>query len=191
MSKNQNEQSKHIVRSWFDRADTLNNNHTCFDRFISLWISFNCFFVAEQHLTAKENSKRKGPQERDYLDAVIKNGPYSELYNRLIGSDTPFKNSLQQLLRLINGPEHITHFDGKIADMRPDREQEKYAQEFTDITSFKQFILSAYRIRCNLFHGKKNPDVDAEKELVEAMFKPLISFLKELYRQERYLNRAL
>ncbi len=50
----------------------------------------------------------------------------------------------------------MTHFRGRVADMRPNRLSEEYGAEFNDVNDFSQFVKVVYQIRCNIFHGNKS-----------------------------------
>lgn len=187
MSNNHNYQSRQIVKTWFNRAKSGNESYNYFDRFIALWVSFNCFFVAEFYGGAKTNSRRTEPQERDYLKVIIGKENYAKKFSSCVVKNQEFKETLTQFKDLVGGNNYITHFKGKIADMRPNRLEERYAQEFTDINNFEQFIFSVYQIRCNLFHGNKSPENDADVRLVETLFKAFLIFSEEIYHLEGYL----
>lgn len=193
MSNNYNHQSRKIVNTWFNRANSDNLPYDYFDKFIFLWVSFNCFFVSELYEKAKKYAEERNKSERenkkiepcesDYLNVFCKN--YEKRYSELLAQNRIFKETLKELKHLV---ETITHFKGKIADMRPHRLEEKYAQEFTDIDKFEQFVFSIYRIRCNLFHGNKSPEHYGDMQLVETAFKAYLIFLTNIYEKEEYLQ---
>ncbi len=187
MSNNQNYQSKQIVKTWFERAKKGNKLYNYFDRFISLWVSFNCFFVSEFYKTAKNDSGAREPSEKDYLRIIYTEKNYKNKYSELLNQNKKFKDELNTFFKYLNGSGYITHFKGKVADMRPNRRTEINAQSFENLNNFKQFILVVYQIRCNLFHGNKNPDANGDIKLVESIFKSFIIFIEEIYRMEGYL----
>lgn len=186
MSENKNYQSRHLIKTWYNRANLFDGSYDYFDRFICLWISFNCFFVSEFYKKAKKLSNNREPQEKKhYLNIIYTNKNYKKIYKSLIENDKLFKEDLNDFKKLT---ETITHFRGKIADMRQGRLKKKFAQPFKNIGNFKQFILCVYQIRCNLFHGNKSPVQDGDRELVEGIFKPFNKFLKEVYETEEYFD---
>jgi hypothetical protein len=151
-----------------------------------LWVSFNCFFVSEFYGSAKEKSKRREPSERDYLKLIWTKEEYKNQYKELLETGS-FNHKITALYNCISGDNFITHFKGKVADMRPNRQIESMAQAFDDINNFEQFLSVVYQIRCNLFHGNKNPYSDADALLVEAAFNSLLVFLERIYALEGYL----
>ncbi len=182
---NNNYKSKKIVKSWFEKVETSSDSYNDFDRFISLWVSFNCFFVAELYNDAKKLANNRDPSEKNYLEAFYTTDEFKKIYINLINESISFKENLRKWKHLL---ERITFFKGKIADLRPNHLEEKYAKEFNDINNFKQLIMSAYQLRCNLFHGNKHPEDDSDVQLVSTMFKILLEFLKKLYLDRGYLN---
>ncbi len=185
MSNNHNYVSRQIIKTWFNRAkNPPNESYNYFDRFISLWVSFNCFFVAEFYEEAKENFHSRYPSEQNYLKIICAEEEYKEIYSELLKEDY-FKMVLNDFKD--NTLQTVTHFPGKIADMRSNPPEEGDASEFTDINNFEQFIRIIYQVRCNLFHGNKSPDRDGDIEIVEAVFKMFILFLEKVYEAEEFI----
>jgi len=185
MTNNYNWQSREIVRSWFNRAiHPPSESYNIFDRFISLWVSFNCYFVAE-HYTELSHRYRNEPSERNYIDFIASAKTYSDIYmNLIINQD--FLVDVNKILYLL---ETITHYKGKVANMQPGKaDKEQYAKEFTDKNNFSQFMNVVYQVRCNLFHGNKSPHNDADVQLVEVFYKAFSKFCEEIYQQEGYLS---
>lgn len=183
---NSNQESKRIVRVWFERSNCRTGYDT-FDRFISLWISLNCFYVAELFTKlSTQTPGKKEPGEWQYIAEIARDEGFLGIFNDL-QADTAFSNHLDRLGDLVNGSAFITHYPGKIADMRPSRLSEKHAVVFTNPRDFKQFIESSYQVRCNLFHGNKSPSNDADVQLVDEFLELLTMFLQRAYRSKGYL----
>jgi len=185
---NYNRKSIRIIKSWYKLAQKpVKSPNDYFDRFISLWISFNAFFVAEFHEKARKLAKGNDPWEKKYLEAIYSENSENSYYNRyinLIEDSKIFSKNLYYFMKLLED----TMCPGHIADMRRERRNCDYAQEFSDLNNFEQFILTAYQIRCNLFHGNKHPESDDDIEIVKTMFNLLTEFLTEIYKEEGYLN---
>jgi hypothetical protein len=67
--------------------------------------------------------------------------------------------------------------------MRYPNDPQKGAQ-ITDIKEFGQILAAIYQVRCNLFHGQKDPGNSHDRELVELsfgilskVFKPIVDHL--------------
>lgn len=186
MTTNHNDQSIQIVKTWFDKAKSGVESHKYFDGFISLWVSFNCFFVAEFYSEAKTQSRRSEPSERDYLKIIYTKQEYETKYLELLNNQD-FRNKINKFYNYLNGESYIVHFKGKVADMRPNHQTESKAQPFENINNFEQFIMVVYQIRCNLFHGNKSPHNDGDVQLVESIFETFLMFIEKIYNFEGYL----
>lgn len=183
--QNYNEKSIRIVKSWYKNAQKPINEpiFDYFDRFISLWISFNAFFVAEFYEKAFKLAKNNDPWESKYLEAIYTEESYDLIYLGIIKSKD-FKENLDIFMELLKN----TSCPGHISDMRRRDNGCENAQEFSDIYNFKQFILIVYRIRCNLFHGNKYPSSDDDIKIVKTIYQLFNQFLTRIYQEEGYLN---
>ena len=78
-------------------------------------------------------------------------------------------------------------YPSKILDMRPNRRSEEYAKVFNNKEEFKQFMEIIYQVRCNLFHGNKDPFYYEDKDIVESFFEAFLIFCKEIYSEKNYI----
>jgi hypothetical protein len=183
MSNNHNYNSRLLIKNWYDRSGLeLESNYSPFDKFICLWISFNCFFVSEFYRDISKT--KKDPTEKKYLDYFVKAQKYSDIYNKLL-KNPMFKGKVSNLKQLLNT---ITHFKGRIADMRPGHLKFDDAKPLDNEDNFEQVIKVIYQIRCNLFHGNKSPEHDGDVRLVDAAYEILHALLNEIYKIEGYIN---
>ena len=200
MSNKLNPTSKRIITSWFERAQipVKEPKYDYFDRFITLWISFNCYFVSGLHDKAcnrisiqNKNEtikcKRFEPSEADYLKVLIDTPKYKCIYLNLIENSDDFVNKLELFKEFIQRND----YKGMVADLRSERRKKSHAKKFSNINNFKQFIFVTYQIRCNLFHGNKSPFIGRDTELVKLIFDPFNEFLTEIYKEERYLSNYI
>lgn len=184
-----NNTSRRIIISWFNKAmDPITfPGYDHFDRFISLWISFNGYFVSEHYQNAKKlQILRYGggePSEKMYLYVIGHKRFYNEIYSKILQESIPFNSNLVKFDELLKN----TMFPGAIADLRPNRSSKQDAAYFTDKADFKQFLGILYQIRCNLFHGNKSPDSDSDKEIVKISFNLLLEFVKQVYEKNHLL----
>ena len=174
--------SQKIIKHWFEKVMTEDLSS---DKFIALWTSFNGFYVAEFYNKVKAIKKGREPNDGDYIKYIIEKGSYSKRYSELINNEPKFKKYLDNFIDVLNSG--ITHYPGKIADMRPSKETEQNAKEFSICTNYEQFIRIIYQIRCNLFHGNKSPYDEGDKKIIEGIFNPFYLFVKEIYELEGYL----
>ena len=195
MSNNYNLNSRKIVKEWYDKSKTSLNSNKPFDNFIYLWISFNCFFISEFYDKAYEKrnesiingNKEEEPSESNYLSVFCEDPKYIKIYSDLVQKSDSFKSSLESFKNSLQNKE-FNMYSGRVADLRPNKRKRSHAKKFKDITSFKQFIFVTYQIRCNLFHGNKNPSCDNDIKIVQAIFDPFFKLLTEIYKKEAYLN---
>lgn len=188
---NYNSNSRDIVKTWYKKSEDNQESNNDFDKFIYLWISFNCFFVSEfydeayekRNKTIKKEDDKEEPSEGNYLSVFCENQKYKKLYADLIQNSDTFKTDL----KLFKGSLQNNMFPGKVADLRPNRVKESHARKFNNIKSLKQFIFVTYQIRNNLFHGNKDPGDENDLTLVNGIFNPFFEFLTELYKKEEYL----
>jgi len=185
MSKNYNEKSRRIIKNWYLKAKNPveSPGYDHFDRFISLWISFNCYFVSEFYDELKYKIRRD-PSEYNYLSFIVDRNDFKSHYSHLIENVPDFKKNLEYFQELLKQ----NRFPGAIADLRPHRIKQDYAKRFDDIHSFEQFIWIVYQVRCNLFHGNKNPNHDDDIEIVKTIFDSWMDFITAIYKEEGYLH---
>lgn len=178
-------ESREIIEIWFNKSK--NGNNPLFDKFISLWISFNSFYTSDKrYIKARRLTNRKNIPEYLYLESFCSGKKYQNIYSDLLKNSNSFQKDLNYFLGLL---EEKTRFKGKIADLRPDmRNREDAAQPFSDIKNFKEFIFVSYQIRCNLVHGNKSTTDDGDNDIVSAIYAPFIRFLQKVYENEGYLN---
>ena len=142
-----NDQVRDIIKRWFEKSEEQSN---VFDKFISLWISFNAFY-ANNHLQNKECE-----QLCIFIDK----------YERLVSETKIFMNPVfKQLYNYIN-TDKIPK--GYIQNLRYKTEEKRKNEgsSYARLDSFKDFIFVVYQIRCNLFHGGKNTENGQDIKLV-------------------------
>jgi len=188
---NYNSNSRKIVKTWYEKSKDNQESDNDFDKFIYLWISFNCFFISEfydeaynkRNKNIKNENDEEEPSEANYLSVFCENQNYKSLYSDLIQNSDTFKKDLE----LFKDSLQNNMFPGRIPDLRPNRIKRSHAQKFNNINSLKQFIFVTYQIRNNLFHGNKSPANNDDLILVNGIFDPFFEFLTELYKKEDYL----
>lgn len=187
--RNDNFQSKEMITSWYRRS-LSNKGSPCsfdtFDRFIALWISFNGFYVWELYSEAKGSCGNGEPTDYHFIKAIREKDEYKEIYITLL-KNRSYSYLIAGFFDLLNGDSFVTHFKGRVADLRHPNSETK-ATKFDDINNFSQFIGVVYQIRCNLFHGNKSIDNESDLKLVEGIIEPFQNFVKEVYLATGYLN---
>lgn len=151
----------HFTEGWLRRAERPNDVKLDYgDRFISLWIAFNGWLKKEYG---------EALFDKDLIDAVKNNDQMVKTFN-ILKSD--YK-------------EFITNFSKlkwyNVMDMRYNNSQAINCRTKED---FGEYIAVIYRVRCNLFHGRKNiSDSKDDYNLVVLAYKTLLPLFKEYLRE--------
>lgn len=145
---------KIFTAEWLRRAEREKSE--CVDdadRFISLWIAFNGWMKGE----FGENEL-----DRTLLDKTEELTEFNDSFNHLKQDDSSFRKNLE---KLTNYP---------VANM-----QKPKIGSLTYDGTFKSLIEVLYRVRCNLFHGRKDiNENEKDKELVSLSLKILLPLFK-------------
>jgi len=157
-----NDKLKDLIKEWFCKSREMDN---CFDQFIWLWISFNAFY-AHDHLQESELS-----QLRIFRDQ------FKELFRKVVtGNDRAFKEFKHYI---DTKPENT----GFIQDLRFSDGEERHKKRYYNLTSLCEYIDCIYQIRCNLFHGGKNPEDGQDENIVKHAYDTLVVFCEIIYKQ--------
>jgi len=127
-----------IIDNWYNRSKDEKIDE--FDRFISLWISFNAWGYHEI-----ETDK-----DRQMIDDLKKNQKMLESYDKA-KLDKQFMKKLHDIS------------NDKIKTYKPKPE---YVWLDND-KSLNTLLEMIYKIRCNLFHGRKDRNTERDKNLVK------------------------
>lgn len=151
---------RELIRRWFEKSKNEGNP---FDGFISLWISFNAFYVAE----------RLKQSEQQQLDNVY--AEYKDVFAELI-NNTP--ETFQEFKHYIEIKQENTGF---IQDLRYEVGEEKHKKKYQSLDSLCEYLGCVYQVRCNLFHGGKSLEDGQDQEIVSRAYNSLIVFLERVY----------
>ena len=123
---------KWFTERWLERADRVNEEVDITDKFISLWIAFNGWM-----------RRKFGEDKRDnfLIKSVIELNEIKNVFN-----DLKDKNSFSENLG------ELGKFTVKNMRFPDDENNEKKYDG-----SFKSLIWTIYNVRCNLIHGRKDP----------------------------------
>lgn len=154
------ENQRELIRRWFEKSKRQRN---AFDRFISLWISFNAFYAAE-HLRESE---------RQQLNNI--NNDYKNFFVELTRSNPKYFQDFKTYI------ETKTKNAGFIQDLRFPIGQEKHKRRYANLGSLCEYLDCVYQVRCNLFHGGKNLEDGQDQEIVSRAYSSLAVFLERIY----------
>ena len=175
MSQNENPIAIEIIDYWHKKSD---KEKEYFNKFIALWISFNCFFVAKYFEEAIKitSDKNKGPYESDFLNVVKKK--HEDDFTEAVKEN---KSIFEKFKLAIDNKERDPC---EIKDMRPRNNNNSQSKHYTDINSFDEYLDCVYRIRCNLFHGNKVPLNQDDDLLVKTAYNSFYFLLSRIYNKK-------
>ncbi len=62
---------------------------------------------------------------------------------------------------------------------------ENLEKNINTLEKAKNLIYIAYKIRCKLFHGEKNPDLDVNQTIVEAADKVIVPIFNHIFAEDK------
>lgn len=143
---------KSIVSSWIDKGNLEENQ---FNKFLSYWIAFNCFYYHRTELTGDSKALKA------------------------LASDP----AIRATLRILQTPQEI-HKLQKLRGVCPIvKVTNGIEYNFKNLESLSQIFKVLYQIRCNLFHGGKGESVKRDKEVIQAANPVLELITKTLIKQ--------
>jgi hypothetical protein len=147
---------------WLDRAKRNNQTVDMGDRFIALWIAFNGWM---------KRTFGEGLKDKTLVERVINYPNIENTFDTLKANNEQFAKLLKELsvhtiadMRFITDTNRVVKYDG----------------------SFRSLIEAIYQIRCNLFHGRKDPDEDKKDYDLVCLSYDILMLLFETYI-EKYL----
>lgn len=135
------ERIKNLIKTWHHKAS---EEDYIFSKFIFLWFCFNAW------LAYKSNESN----DRCMINWLKRTNNYSDIR-------IAFEN--------IKNPETIDELV-KLSPIRRDESHPRQGQDIyiSDKNDFDNIVEAIYRIRCNLFHGRKDADDKRDRQLVQA-----------------------
>ena len=185
----QGERREVIVR-WFKCAWNKRNPKasTSFDPFFRCWVSFNAWAACVTNMYC----------DRGIIECLKTDSTLSLGFEKLRAKDESFKkiaNAFQKNWPIFDVRElNRLNIQPQGLDKRCDVVKyyvERGATEYVPKIPGKESLVgdaielnwphtieALYRVRCNLFHGHKNPELEADQEMVGTAFRVLVNFFK-------------
>ncbi len=135
-----NQSTKIRIQWWAIKAGKQRDR---FIKFVLYWFCFNAWIT---NLSNKD-------KDSDAIEWFIKNDNCLRDIAKDYLSDSMMQSKLKSLQKL-----------SPVPDMRPGHQHQRV--ELEDINDIGQVIKYIYQIRCNLFHGSKNPMNSRDEQLV-------------------------
>ena len=140
------ENSQHITQlnAWLLRASV-----DYFQLYVNLWIGFNSWFVSESGIERNDRQGIEWVKNQNHLKELYENG------HLVIKIDI---NEIKFFLESNPLPEDMRNgWDGRLTEDR----------------SWSEIVEFLYQARCNLFHGRKNPNSYADRQIVRMAYECL------------------
>lgn len=147
-----------LINQWFIYSTRGKN---IFTKYIFLYISF-CAFLSQP---APEN-------DRNLIERVKNASDAKEYYINLINNDPRLRRTLLELIGILTNQP--------ILNSTPSRRNYWNGQNgvISGIEDWSNLVEFWYRVRNNLFHGHKSPDLERDQKLVTFAYKTLRPFMK-------------
>ncbi len=153
-----------LIKQWFERSKSEND---IFTKFIFLYISFTAFLT-------RRNPKRS---DRWIIDNLKEEEETRSLYITLIRYNPELRAVIQNLISELR-KQPIEN------DTRPNDTNWRGGIDgvIRDETDWENLVEYWYRVRNNLFHGRKAPGFQRDRVLVELAYRPLAPLMEKFIK---------
>ena len=174
-----------IARYWYKQSCLLDyESLNCVYKFMASWLAFN--FLYAEYNSINPNGSFSGERK------VIKE--YCKAKRKVINDADIFVKFPDEVAVLTEKPvtssNEISHSKNKANGNNKDwpRENQTGAtnENSDDLTRFQSLIQIIYTVRCNLFHGSKNPTIHRDYSLICASARIIEYLVGELIKTEQY-----
>lgn len=168
-----------IAQCWYDLAYSLNNdlndepNKSVF-KFMVYWLAFN-FLYAEYNNIITNNKYTK---ERTAIEK------YCGKIKEIIEEANIFNKFQCEVDNLTEKP--VISSGSNETEKARENQRGANNKDSDDFTRFQSLIQIIYTVRCNLFHGSKNPADERDYKLVHASAKIMEYLVGKLVKTEQY-----
>jgi hypothetical protein len=128
-----------------------------FFRFIATWVAFNAIYCSQ---SSARGCNLATTYDVDQVSEFARNQEVITRHLHLLSVDPDYHSAVHVLA------------DRGVA--KPTTPRKCPRRQITDIKNAEQVLLCVYQVRCNLFHGRKTPDVGRDRALVKAAYTILI-----------------
>lgn len=140
----QDSQQSGQLNAWLIRARV-----DYFQLYVNLWIGFNSWFVSQSGIVRNDRQGIEWVKNRDHLKELFEKGYLVR------------KIDVKEIkLFLESNPLPEDNRNGWTGKLREDR-------------SWEEIVEFLYQARCNLFHGRKNPNSYSDREIVRMAYECL------------------
>ena len=151
---------KNLVESYLERNTLMTwynfgieHNDPFFVKFVALWMAFNEKYFAYYKEQLKTSENKEYHESETIMNYCYKNRSVFESVH-----DKVFNSEFIQIFKDKPVKDMKSNFDGSTTH--------KSLLEKTGIAQTQALLKTIYRVRCNLLHGSKSPEIARDIELV-------------------------
>ncbi len=150
-----------LIRDWFERSEL---DADSISQFLFLYISFIAFLTQKQ--------MQSGRHDRQIIDSLKASDKAKKYYIKLIQSDSKLKDSIHDLINELK--------DRPIRNITRTNDTNWHGEQgaLQGEDDWDNLVEFWYRVRNNLFHGHKSPQVERDKTLVHYAYLTLFPLMK-------------
>jgi len=147
-----------LIVNWFRRSQgELVDEFTIFDKFVSLWISFNAWGTYQSQKDT----------DRQMIEWTKSNEALKERLGELLTNDSDFIQDISDLKNMCPIQRHKPY-------------RGSHEVNITSINNFNEVLEAIYVMRCNLLHGFKDPEDIRNQTLIRLAFQILSKLFSEI-----------
>jgi hypothetical protein len=152
-----------LIKQWFERSKTEND---IFTKFIFLYISFTAFLT----------QRHPRMNDREIINSLKHANDARSLYILLLQNNLELRATLQSLISELR--RQPIENDTRRHDTNW-RDPDGVIQDETDWENLVEYW---YRVRNNLFHGRKAPEFRRDRVLVEFAYRTLAPLMEKFIK---------
>lgn len=174
-----------IARFWYTESCRLNyESLNCIYKFMASWLAFNFLYAEYNNINPKGNLS----DERKAIES------YCNERKAIIEKADIFNNFSGEIAALVEKPVTSSNkigssnkkANGNDKDWPSKNQTGATNKNSDDFTKFQSLIQIIYTVRCNLFHGAKNPNIQRDYSLICASARIMEYLVGELIKTEQY-----
>lgn len=160
-----------------------------FEPFVYTWIAFNAW---AECVTDEE-------RDSEWIRILSSNEHLARQFNACVSKEAGMREALNQFVAFWPVPkvqdwrrnrpyevvpfvpsERARFFSSNSIAMAPECWLDHHERDEMPPSDWLHFLYAVYRVRCNLFHGEKNPFESTDQQIVRSAFLVLAYFLERL-----------
>lgn len=172
-----------IARYWYEESRFLNyDSLNCVYKFMAIWLAFNFLYAEYNSINPNKNCQSEREAIENYCTkrkAIIEK---ADIFNNFSGEVAVLTEKPVTSLNKISSSSKRTNGNDK--DWSLINQNGATDINSDDFARFQSLIQIIYTVRCNLFHGAKNPANERDYNLVYASARIIEFLVGELIKTE-------